>query len=384
MIRADVHDVPLSRAQRNALIVGIVALLICIVIAIFFPRQFFRSYLLAYVFWIGIALGSLGISLMHNLTGGRWGALIRRFLVSARRTLPVMALLAIPILAGIPMLYEWSHPEVVAHDAVLQQKQVYLNIPFFIARTVVYFIIWIGISLLLGRRETPGPASTPVKAISGPGLIIFVFTVTFAAVDWIMTLEPHWFSTIYGAIFVVGQVLQTLAFCVALLALWANRRPFSEILEPTLFHDLGNLLLAFTVLWAYTSFSQFLIIWSGNIPEEAVWYLRRSHNGWQFIGLILIVFHFFVPFAVLLSRRVKKTGRALARLSVAIIVMRLVDLFYWIGPAFEDHSLGTVAMDVLAVIALGGLWLWVFLWQLRRGPLVNVDDPRLQPAEAGH
>ncbi|MBI1898555.1 MAG: hypothetical protein HYZ57_09495 [Acidobacteria bacterium] len=375
----DAREPVFDRAQRMALLVGIAALAATAVGAFLDSGQFFRSYLIAYLFWLGLALGSLGILMLHNLAGGRWGVLIRRFLESAARTLPLMAALVIPILLGIPSLYEWSHQDVVAHDPVLLHKQGYLNVPFFVARTVFYFALWMVLLLLLRRRSPEDLPASSSRAVAGPGLILFVFSVTFASVDWIMSLEPHWFSTIYGAILVVGQTLQTFAFCVALLVILSRYRPFAGILQPGHFHDLGNLLLAFTVLWAYTSFSQFLIIWSGNIPEETPWYIRRSNGGWQFVSVALVTFHFFVPFAILLSRYVKRRGRLLARVAVAIIVVRFIDLYWWVEPSYHQ-SFGLHWMHLVALLGVGGVWLFFFLWQLRRGPLLYTEDPRLIPA----
>jgi hypothetical protein len=368
----------LSRFQRMALGVAVIGIIATVAGALINSGQFYRSYLVAYLFWLSFALGSLGIVLLHNVVGGRWGVLIRQFLESGVRTLPLMALLVVPILIGIPVLYHWSHAEAVASDHVLQEKQAYLNVPAFVGRTVVYFLIWIGMSLLLKRRRREG-----AKAISAPGLIIFVFSVTFAAVDWVMSLEPHWYSTIYGAILLVGQVLQTIAFCIALVYLLSDREPLSRVIEPPLYHDLGNLMLAFTVLWAYTSFSQFLIIWWGNIPEETPWYLRRSHGGWQFVSVALVLFHFAVPFFILLSRYVKRRGRLLARVAMFIVAVRFLDLLYWVEPSHHEYA-GVHWLHLATVLAIGGVWVWFFLWNLARGPLVDAADPRLLPKEVHH
>lgn len=369
------HEPGLDRMQRIAMLVGAVGILACVVGAFLDSAQFFRSYLLAYIFWSGLALGSLGIVMLHNLVGGRWGVTIRSFLETGMRTLPLMALLVIPILAGIPTLYHWVHPE---GDEILLHKQPYLNVPFFVIRTIFYFLVWIGLMFLVSRRR-----EHQSRFVSAPGLILFVFTVTFAAVDWIMSLEPHWFSTIYGMILVVGQVLNTLAFCILLLFWLSDRGSFSGLIRAEHFHDLGNLMLAFTVLWAYTSFSQFLIIWSGNIPEETPWYIRRSTHGWQFVAIALILFHFAVPFFVLLSRYVKQRGRLLARVAIWMMVMRLVDLFYWIVPASHGEHFAIHWLDLVATIALGGVWVAVFAFLLKRRPLIDVHDPRLAP-QGGH
>jgi hypothetical protein len=361
----------LDRVQAIALVAGIVALAISGIGALIDPNEFFRSYLLGYLFWISLALGSVSIALLHNLVGGRWGAAIRQFLESAARTVPLMAILVIPLFIGIPALYEWAHRDVVAHDQVLQEKAGYLNVPFFIVRTLLYFAIWIGLAWIQ-RRDRPG-----FRWLSGPGLILFFFTTTFAAIDWIMSLEPHWYSTIYGAIFVVGQALETFAFCIALLALFHRREPFAGRIDAPLFHDLGNLLLAFTCLWAYTSFSQLLIIWYGNIPEETPWYIERTRAGWLAVSVLLAVFHFAVPFAILLSRHVKRRARYLAWVAGLIIVMRMVDLLYWVEPSFPRIRLELLWMRPMAAIGLGGIWIAAFIWFLKRTPLLDIHDARL-------
>jgi hypothetical protein len=383
---AQAIKVSFDRVQRMAILVAVLGLGACILAAFFDSAQFFRSYLLAYVFCLGLALGSLGINLLHNVVGGRWGALIKRILNAAMFTLPFMAVLVIPIFVGIPTLYHWSHPEAVQADPIMQHKSGYLNVPFFVIRTVIYFVVWIGLALLLRIRA--GDMATDVeqgraRVISAPGLILFVFTVTFAGVDWIMSLEPHWYSTMYGAILLVGQTLS--AFCFSVIILWwlSDREPFAGVLKPEHYHDLGNLIFAFTVLWAYTAFSQFLIIWYGNIPDETPWYIRRTNNGWRNVAILLIVFHFAVPFFILLHRYVKRRGRLLARVAALIIMVRLLDLFYWIAPPFHPTNFGLHWMDIAAPIGLGGVWLWLFLSQFKRGPLVNLQDPRLQP-QGGH
>lgn len=365
-----------NRVQLWALIIGAAALAVSVVGALADSQQFFRSYLIAYLFWISLTLGCLSVALMHDLVGGRWGVAIRQFLESGANTLVLMAALVIPILAGIPALYEWAHPDVMAGDAVLRNKAVYLNVPFFLARTIGYFVIWAGLMFVMRRLRRYG------RGISGPAIILFVFATTFAAFDWVMSLEPHWFSTIYGAIFVVGQALQTLAFCIVLLTLLGDGPPFAGRIDASLFHDLGNLMLAFTCLWAYTAFSQFLIIWSGNIPEETPWYIRRSHSGWQFVSVALMLFHFGVPFAILLSRNVKRQARRLTLVALLVIVMRLVDLIYWVEPAFDHASWSLIWMRPAAAIGIGGLWIAVFVWFLKRTPLLDVNDPRIQPVEA--
>lgn len=374
----------LDRLQRQSLVIGVVGLLLYTVGGWANPEQFFRSYLLAYVFWVGISLGSLGVVMLHHLTGGGWGFVIRRLLESGTRTLPLMALLFVPLLFGMSDLYVWARPDAVAADEILQHKSAYLNPSFFMLRTAIYFAAWIGVASLLNRwsgeqDRTAAPGLTRrLQLLSGPGLVLYGLTVTFASVDWVMSLEPHWFSSIYGILFMVGQGLASLAFATALAVALADRPPLSELVSPARLHDLGNLLLAFVMLWTYIAFSQFLIIWSGNLPEEIPWYLHRTGGGWQWIGLFLLAFHFALPFLLLLSRQIKRDARMLMIVSAAIIAMRLVDLYWLVVPAFHPDGVRLHWMDLAAPVGIGGLWMAVFAWQLKQRPLVPIHDPRLK------
>jgi hypothetical protein len=384
-------DRDLRRFQTRALIVGAVGLLLGGVGAFFSPLQFFRSYLWAYLFYIGLTLGCTALMMLHHLTGGAWGLVIRRLLESASRTLPLLALLFVPVLFGIPLLYEWSHADVVAKDEVLRQKSAYLNVPFFIARTAIYFLLWAGLARALNRWSLdqdrtgdPGLARK-MAALSGPGLLIYGLTVSFAMVDWVMSLEPHWWSTIIGMLFIAAQGLSALSFIIALVVLLSRREPLRSILTARHLHDLGKLMLTFVMLWAYLSFSQLLIIWSGNLVDEIPWYLKRLQGGWGFIGILLVLFHFALPFGLLLSRDLKRSTRTLALVAGLVLVMRLFDLFWWVTPAFQhtEHvAFHLHWMDFVAPVALGGLWLAAFLRQLQERPLMPVGDPHLEEALA--
>jgi hypothetical protein len=340
----------LDRFQRRCLIVGAVALAASLVGAFTSPTQFFHSYLLGYLFWVGIGLGSLGILLLHHLVGGRWGYMMRRPLEAGTRTLPVLGLLFLPLLLGLARLYPWARPDFVAGDELLQHKAVYLNVPFFVTRTAIYFALWLGIAYLLNKwsvawdQTDDHSKAGSFRTLSGPGLVVFALSVTFAMVDWVMTLEPHWFSTIYGMLLFLSQ-----------------GKPLSEVATPKQFHNLGNLMLAFVMLWAYVSFSQYLIIWSGNLPEEITWYVNRSGQGWQWVAIGLILFHFAVPFVLLLIRRNKQQPRILARIAV------------WLLPSLRVHW-----MDPVVLIGLGGIWIAAFLWQLKKRPLLARHDPSLE------
>ena len=376
----------LDRIRKRALLVGGAGLGICIVGAFPNPEQFFRSYLLGYLFWIGIALGSFAILMLHHLVGGAWGFVICRTLESATRTLPLMGLLFVPLLLGMHHVYVWARPEEVAADELLQHKSYYLNLPFFIARAAVYFAIWIGIAYFLNKwsaehdRTTDPSLARRFQLLSGPGLLLYGLTVTFAFVDWVMSLEPHWFSTVYGVMFMIGQVLGALAFAIVVTALLVKRKPLSDVVVPGHFHDLGNLLLAFVMLWAYIAFSQYLIIWSGNLPEEIPWYLQRSSGGWQWVALLLFLFHFCLPFLVLLSRGAKRRVQILATVAATLAVMRLVDLFWLVAPAFHSAGFRLHWMDLGIPVGIGGIWIAVFVWQLGKRALLPAYDPRLKEA----
>jgi hypothetical protein len=375
----------IGRLRRRSFVAGLVALAVCGVAAVAAPTQFFRSYLVAYLFWSGICLGSLALLMLHHLTGGAWGLLIRRPLEAATRTMPLVAVLVVPVLVGIPELYAWSHTASVAADATLQHKSAYLNVPFFIARTALYFIVWIALASLMNRwsREqdrTGAPAlARRLSNISGPGLVVYGLTVTFASLDWVMSLEPDWFSTIYSLLFMVGQVLAALAFVIALLGILVARSPLAALASPQHMGDLGNLLLTFVVLWAYMAYSQFLIIWSGNLTDEIPWYLRRLAGGWEWLAIALIVLHFAVPFFALLSRQVKRRVGVLSSLAGALLLLRFVDLYWTVDPAF-DAGVRVHWLDLAAAVGIGGVWLAMFARQLEAQPLLPLHDPGLSDA----
>ena len=368
---ADMHGL-----QRRAMIVGGVGAVLCLIGARLNPAQFYYAYLLAFVFWLGITLGSLGLLMIQHLSGGAWGFVIRRQLEAATRLLPLMAVLFVPLLLGMRTLYPWARPDVVAADVILQNKRVYLNVPFFVARACIYFAAWLALAWYLNRwsleQDETGeePAGRRMRAISAGGLVLYVLTMTLASVDWLMSLEPHWFSTIFGAIVIGGQGLSALAVAIIVLAALANEKPVSDVAAPARFHDLGNLLLAFLLLWAYFSFSQFLIIWAGNLPDEIPWYVHRIQNSWQAISIMLVIFHFAVPFALLLSRRTKRVSRTLVKVAVGILVMRVVELFWIIAPERSPEGFHLHWLDVVAPITIGGFWVSLFVREITSRPLL--------------
>jgi len=373
----------LTRIQMFALFLGVVGLLF-MVVGLFLDRdQFFQSYLLGYIFWVLAALGSLSILMIHHIAGGKWGLMIQRFLEGAAMTLPLMAVLFIPIIIGIPSLYEWANPEHVAHDPILQAKSAYLNVPFFILRTVIYFVIWIGIAYLLRRWSTKldkDPDNEALKgrlrSLSAPGILIYGVTITFASVDWMMSLEPHWFSTIYGMMVAISAFTIAFAFVILWLMPLVKEKPWGGIIETEQISDLGSWLFAGVFLWAYLSFSQFLIIWSANLPEEIPWYLKRQTGGWQFLAIALIVIGFFLPFFVLLARGTKRYPKRVLRMGALVFVMQFLFIVFLIVPAFEPGRMAIHLLDLAAVIGIGGIWTAAFVWLIKRQSLIPMYDSR--------
>jgi hypothetical protein len=383
------------RWQQFGLIAGVLFLMILAAGAFLDRQQFFRSYLYGFTFWVGISVGSLALLMLQHLTGGGWGFVIRRVLEAATRTLPLMLLLFVPIVIGAHWIYPWTNPEEMAKSpALLAKSRGYLNLQFFMVRAAIYFAIWIVVAYFLNRwsleqdRSASRQFTKRMQVLSGPGMVLFVFTVTFASIDWLMSLDPEWSSTIYGFIFVAAWSLSALAFVIAVMAVLAKHEPMNHVVAQLHFHDLGKLLLALVMLWAYFAFSQFLIIWSGNLPEEISWYLPRTRGGWGAIALTVVVLHFALPFLFLLSRSLKRDASKLVIVAALILVMRLIDLLWMIAPEFTGEHFHISWMDVVAPIAIGGLWLAVFAWQLSKRALIPINDPQyesvLEQAHASH
>ncbi|HTM53807.1 MAG TPA: hypothetical protein VL175_07235 [Pirellulales bacterium] len=350
------------------------------------PVEFFTAYLFAFLFFWGVSLGSLAIAMLHALTGGEWGYSIRRQLEAAYSTLPLVAVLFIPLAFGLEVLYPWARESLVATDPVLQKKAAYLNPTAWEARAVGYFVLWLGLALAMNRfsvNESIVTRQRRLALLAGPGLVIWVLTVTFAAVDWVMSLEPNWSSSMYGVLFVAAQGVSGLALAILVTSRLREREPWREVAQTSRLHDLGNLLLAFVMFWTYVVFMQFLIIWSGNLPEETPWYLRRIHGGWQWIVLALAAFHFALPFLLLLSRNLKRHPRRLAAVATTLLAMRLVDLYWLVMPAFFP-ALSFGWIDAAVLLGLGGLWSWAYLGQLEsRSARVALDIAELQESTEG-
>ena len=396
-------DVPsLGRLQQRALIVGVIGLIAGGIGAAMNLDQFFMSWLIGFLFCLSLSLGCLALLMLQHISGGQWGMVGRRVFEAGSRMLPIVALLFVPLLFGLPKVFVWAQPEAVAGSHVVQMKTAYLNVSFFVIRAVIYFLFWMLLVVLLNRwsaAQDNGEGVTKhdsvrYRKVSAPGLLFLVITVTFASVDWVMSLEPEWFSTIFGLLTIAGYGLTGIAFTIVVLATIDRDRPAGSLLTPRHFHDFGKLLLAFTMLWAYLSFSQFLIIWSGNLPEEIPWYIARIRGSWGAVAILLVVGHFFLPFALLLSADIKKRSGLLAKVAIFILVMRLIDLIWYVAPAFRHmapegaggtHSVIPMHwMDIAIPVGLTGLWVFLFVRQLRTRSLFPMNDPYLKEAFAHH
>ncbi len=372
----------LDGVQTSALIAGGAGVALCIFGALADTRQFFISYLFGYLFWLGLALGCLVLLMIHHLTGGRWGFPLRRFFEAAIMTLPLMALLFLPLFFGLRELYPWSRPEVVAASALLRQRHFYMNGPAFVMRAAVFFALLVWTARTLNKwsflqDDTADPAPTRrLRTLSGPGIALYPFLATFAYVDWILSLETDWYSTMFVVLIIIGQILTALAFCIVLLAWLRSEEPYSRVVTTTNFHHLGSLLLAFVMMWAYMAFGQLLIIWSGNLPAEISWYLHRIAGGWKWVISLIAIFHFFLPFFLLLSRDIKRRVAALATVAAVIFFAHLADVFWLISPSFYRTGFSIHWMDAAAPAAVGGLWIAAFSARLKSRPLLVSNDPR--------
>jgi hypothetical protein len=411
--RAADRDVPWSALQGGALVVGAAGLAVWAlawVLAVTggyaeLHLKVFFSYLFAFAFSLGITLGSMAIWMIHNQTGGAWGLAIHRVIEAATRTVPFMVLLFIPLAFGLGELYLWADPAGVHEEPLrvaIEHKAAYLNVPWFLIRAAVYFAAWSLVAVVLSRgfaalEERPDPVrARRLQVFSGPGFILYGLGMTFAAIDWLMSLEPEWYSTIFGMLVAAGQFVPALAFAIAATAWLARYRPLhDEGPDADVWNDLGNLQLASVMFWAYLSFSQLLLIWSGNLPEEITWYLRRSQGGWQFVGILLALGYFGLPFLLLLSRRLKRDPRRLMMISAALVVLSAVQNYWLVDPVFTARAAGNYEnygpilwygfwVDLAALAGVGGVTLAIFVWQLRSRPLTPAPSPFPAEPEVAH
>ena len=388
-----------QRSLGVGLLFGVFSLILAILPAT--RDQFYHSYLLGFMLWLGASLGSMAFLMIQHLTGGKWGMVIRRQLEAAMKVLPLMAVLFIPILVGMPHLYTggegrhgWmnadsndGHLYTMSHQYLTRfGTGQFLFLDGYVARAIVYFAIWLALAFFLSRWSDEQDAP-PVKNLSprfrkiaAPGLILYAFTISFAVIDWVMSLDPRWISTIYGFIFIVGECLTALCLMVVVETILSRYQPTASLLKPKEVHDQGKLMLAFVMLWAYFSFSQLLIIWAGNLPSEITFFTRRLNEGWQRVGLALVLFHFAIPFLFLLSRGFKRNPRKLVWLASWLIFMRFVDLYFYIEPNFHRSVFLSplTLLDIVVPVAIGGFWMALFFHNLRSRPLLPAYDQHAQ------
>ncbi len=381
MNKSDLMAPPVAQTiQQRSLVIGVVAAIASVVGAFVAPESFYSAYLTGFMFWLGLSLGCMAILMLYHLVGGAWGTVIRRILESGMMTLPLMFILFVPILLNLPKLYFWARPDGLSDPKIAEIHQSYLNFNGILLRYILYFVIWIGMAYFLNRWSTEqdsiaGQSTLRFRAISSIGLVIYSFTISFAVVDWVMSLQARWISTIYGMLFIAGEALSAFCFCVVIESILGKRKPMSNYLTDTEVHDHGKLMLTFVMVWAYFNFSQWLIIWSGNLPEEIPWYLRRLNGGWEAVGIFLVVFHFAVPFALLLSRQLKRKARTLVRLASWLIFMRIVDIYWHIEPvSHKEFHIHWLHFTIVA--GIGGLWMAYFFHNLRSRPLLPVNAPQ--------
>jgi hypothetical protein len=373
-----------GRLQQRALIAGVIGVVLCIFGFVKSPESLLHSYLPAFMFILGLSLGSLGLLMLQHLTGGMWGIVIRRPLESATRALPLVFVLFAPIFFGIRHLYgAWLNAPATGDGRLSDFQQHYLTAEWFHIRALLYFAVWLLLMWIFNawsRKQDEDRDNRALrrrlKMLAGPGMILYVFAMSFAAIDWVMSLSPHWASSIYGFLYVAGQLISSMSLMICVVVLLARTPVFAGLLKPRYLHDLGKLLLAFVMLWAYFSFSQLLIIWSGNAPEEISFYRSRLYGEWGYVSVLLLVFHFFVPFFLLLSRDLKRNPSLLPRVALWMIFMRFVDIFWLTRPEFTPSAVPSL-WDLAAALGLIGLWFFVFAWQLQKMPLLPLGDPKL-------
>ena len=372
--------------QSGALIAGGVLLLLALVLALFVSPGFFQAYLNAYLLWLGLSLGCLVMLFVGHMAGGSWAALIQRPLEAGAAVLPVLALLFIPLLFGMGQLFPWTDAAFVESEPLVAAKAGYLNVPFFIARAILYFAIWIGgafVYLRLSRRqdqeaEQAGKLGFRMRSLAGFWIVLYVLTMTFAAIDWGMSLTPLWFSGIYPAIHMIGQAISGISFIIVIMVFLAGRvAAVNELLTAKRLQDLGNFLMGFLMFWAYLNFSQLIIIWSNNTMETSPYYVARFADNWILVGAFLLLFGFFAPFVILFSRWVKRKRQALLAVAGFSLLIRVVDMFYILVPSFERPGSQLLLLDLLLLVGLGGIWLALYLRSLAARPILPLNDPRL-------
>lgn len=367
----------------RALMVGIAGLVLSAVGWVVDADRFFHAYLTAAVCWLAIALGALFFVMLHHLVSARWSVVVRRLAENVMMTIPYLAILFIPLLFGLGHLYHWSHADVMAADELLHKKAGYLNIPFFVIRTAVYFAVWSLLARYLYRASVKQDAGyvqedvDKIKRTSAIGMIVYALTVTAAAFDWLMSLDAHWYSTIFGVNYFAAGLLTFVSF-LALLALVLRR---NDILRAAItvehYHDLAKLMFAFTIFWTYTNFSQYFLIWYGNIPEETIWYADRWVGSWVTISMIVLFGHFVFPFIGLITRGSKRTLGWVGFMAIWLIAMHYIEMYWLVYPGYSEPGASFSWQEPVTLLGIGGIFVWRIWANLTAQATVPVCDPKL-------
>ena len=374
---------PWNRIPVIAAVAALLGMVACAILGVANPKQFFFSWLVSFLFFLSLALGALFFVLIQYATQGGWGIVVRRIGETTFAMIPVMAALFLPVLLGLRDLYSWTVPGAAEHDALLHWKAPYLNVPFFLIRAALFFGIWSFIALLYfrgsrGQDVTGDPAvSARLRRLAGPAIIVLALTQTFASIDWIMSLTPHWYSTIFGVYFFAGSFVGFIALLSVVTVAMRRAGLLDTVISAEHLHDIGKWLFAFTAFWAYIAFSQFFLMWYANLPEETIWYKARIDGSWLPVSLLLMAGHFGVPFFYLMGRSVKRNGTTLAVGGAWVLIMHFVDIYWQVMPTLHPEGLRPSALDVAALVAVGGCFVAATSWLLRRQALVPLRDPRL-------
>jgi hypothetical protein len=387
MISTERATIPPGHAWNRLPLIGAVAAVLgavgCAILGMGNPKQFFFSWLVSFLFFLSLALGGLFFVLIQYASQGGWGIVLRRIGETVFATIPVMAALFLPLLLGLHDLFEWSHAEALDHDALLRWKAPYLNVPFFLIRALLFFGLWSFIAVFYyrgsrGQDETGDPhVSARLRRFAGPSLIVLALTQTFAAIDWIMSLTPHWYSTMFGVYFFAGSFVGFIALLSVVAVTMRGAGLLDTIISTEHLQDIGKFLFAFTAFWAYIAFSQFFLMWYANMPEETIFYKARLTGSWKTVSILLMVGHFGVPFLYLMGRAVKRRGLTLAIGGAWLLAMHFVDLYWQVMPTLHPEGLSPSLLDVTAFLAVGGCFVAAASFLMRRQALVPVRDPRL-------
>lgn len=366
---------------KVALIIGVLGLLLSIIGYFSDSKQFFFSYLTSFAFWVSLGLGGLFFTMLHHISGARWSTVLIRISQAAMSILPLMGIFFIPIFFGISELYDWSNPKIVAESTVLQGKAGYLNISFFTIRTIIYFAIWAILAFLINkysRMQDEGENTTKqLRIISAPGMFLFAFTISFAAFDWLMSLDPHWFSTMFGAYFFGGSFVIILAFLIIMANYLKSNGTLNNEIGYAHFSDLGKLFFGFIVFWAYLGGAQYFFIWYANIPEETVWFLDRWKNSWKTVSLLLIFGHFLIPFASLIFFNTKRNRKILMFFAFWMFFFHYVDMYWLIIPTLHHESAHISWMDLTTFLGIGGIFVALFWNRFTSKAIIPINDPYL-------